>query len=112
MTRRVRRIVLYGSKIYKVPSGKTIRVVGGILHHITGTDSVLHAKDDAGFSWMSFIRVGAAVANSTLFLNDKVTTNIVSVPEPAHTPLDDGLQLELLGDAAAYVNLVLVEEDV
>ena len=92
------------------PAGHTYRILAGFFYHVTGTTTVIILYDNEGEARTIFASVTSATATGLFYLNNKITTNFVSLVDTFNVPFTSYFNLQLVGAATAYFHFVVQDE--
>lgn len=93
----------------KPKAGYKLRVVGGIIYHITGTNTYLSVILPGAAAQVDLMRIDNAVASASFVINDRVTTNLLHSVETTDFWIYGPAYLYFFGDATSGAD-IMVEE--
>lgn len=98
---------LEAGKTLTVPDGEKIRITGGNMRHVTGTDTVLYVLTPLHTSAINLDSIAGATGSGIYFLNDKVATNHVHMIDTSNFWIPERMKIGLAGASGAWAILML-----
>lgn len=103
--------ILRPDQTVSIAHDKVLRVQGGSINHVTGTDSYVDIVDRSGWVWTTLLKIASAVASGGFNFNDRITTNVTTTVDTTKLWIPRGFFLKFSGGAAAYCELIMEEKD-